>query len=65
MRLGRLSHLFQHASTDRLFAFALGLAAIALMLPTIDGGLFQDDLVHRAHVLKKPVVPERYYGTPL
>ncbi len=65
MRFGRLAHLFHRASAHRLFPFALGLLAIALMLPNIGGGLFQDDLVHRAHLVKERVVPERYYGTPL
>jgi hypothetical protein len=52
-------------SPHRLFPLALGLAAIVMMLSSIDGGLFQDDLVHRAHLLKGRVLPERYYGTPL
>lgn len=65
MWFGRLTRLLRSVSGHRLFPFALGAVAIVLMLPGIDGGLFQDDLVHRAHLLKERVVPERYYGTPL
>ena len=44
---------------------AWGLFAIVLMLPTLDSGLFQDDVVHRAKLLKEAGIESRYYGTPL
>jgi hypothetical protein len=65
MRSGRSARLLRAGFEHRLFPFALGLVVVALMLPSIGGGLFQDDLVHRAHLLKERVVPARYYGTPL
>ena len=49
----------------RWFPVGLGLFAVVLMLPSLGSGLFQDDLVHRAHLLKDSGVPPRYYGTPL
>lgn len=65
MWFGRSARLLRAGFEHRLFPLGLGLVAVALMLPSIGGGLFQDDLVHRAHLLKRRVVPKRYYGTPL
>lgn len=52
-------------SQHRRFPLVLGLFAVLLMLPSLGSGLFQDDLIHRAHLLKDSGLPLRYYGTPL
>ncbi len=65
MWFGRPARLVRAGAEHRLFPLALGLAALALMVPSVGSGLFQDDLVHRAKLVKERVLPERYYGTPL
>jgi len=61
----RLAVTLRTVSQHRRFPLALGLFAIVLMLPSLGSGLFHDDLVHRAHLLKDSELPPRYYGTPL
>jgi hypothetical protein len=43
----------------------LALLAMALVLPALGAGLFQDDVVHWAKLVDGRVLPDQYYGTPL
>ena len=55
---------FRRLSEHRFVPLAMGALAIALMLPSIGGGLFHDDLIHWAKLQKDVGLPARYYGTP-
>ena len=65
MRPRRLAAVLRTVSEHRRFPLVLGLFAVVLMLPSLGSGLFQDDLVHRAHLLKDSELPPQYYETPL
>jgi len=60
----RFADILRTMSEHRRFPLVLGLFAVVLMLPSLGSGLFQDDLNHRAHLLKDSGLPPHYYGTP-
>jgi hypothetical protein len=61
----RFINLVRWGSEHRYMPAIIAGVAAVLMLPALNAGLFQDDLLHRVRLVKPSQLPEQLYGTGL